>query len=195
MKELQKQLEEMAKEPPPQGGDAKLEEKLEDAEQGLKNAQGQLTPTPVEGQGPQTGPESKDKQPGNEPGGKSGKSKGKPTKGKGKGKGKDESSGDSKPGEGEPGGDSDPGPSNKGPAPPTKKIEAGELRARANAKVNKGSPNPGMTLSRTGARPGETANTAGAGALGTVGPDEVSGVSRSEVPEEYREQVGRYFEP
>jgi len=33
------------------------------------------------------------------------------------------------------------------------------------------------------------------GALGAAGPGEVSGVNRSDVPEEYREQVGRYFEP
>ena len=45
------------------------------------------------------------------------------------------------------------------------------------------------------ARAGETANQAGTGALGAAGPDQVGGVEHSEVPEEYREQVGRYFQP
>jgi len=54
---------------------------------------------------------------------------------------------------------------------------------------------PGMVMGRTAGRPGETANTQGSGALGTVAPDEVGGVERSDVPEEYREQVGRYFQP
>ena len=53
----------------------------------------------------------------------------------------------------------------------------------------------GATLGRAPARPGETANQAGNGAIGEAAPGEVSGVERSEVPEEYREQVGRYFQP
>ncbi len=35
----------------------------------------------------------------------------------------------------------------------------------------------------------------GQGALGEAAPGEVGGVDRSDVPEEYREQVGRYFPP
>jgi hypothetical protein len=54
---------------------------------------------------------------------------------------------------------------------------------------------PGTVTGRAPARVGETANVRGTGALGTVGPDEIGGVSHSDVPEEYREQVGRYFEP
>ncbi|HSN96942.1 MAG TPA: hypothetical protein VLS89_01550, partial [Candidatus Nanopelagicales bacterium] len=70
-----------------------------------------------------------------------------------------------------------------------------DLRSRANARINKGAPMPGMVLGRTAGRPGESANVRGEGALGVVGPEEVGAIDRSEVPEEYREQVGRYFQP
>jgi hypothetical protein len=69
------------------------------------------------------------------------------------------------------------------------------LRAKARARLLPGAPMQGTSLGRAPARAGETANRAGTGVLGQVGPDEVSGVQRSEVPEEYREQVGRYFQP
>ncbi len=69
------------------------------------------------------------------------------------------------------------------------------LRAKANARLLPGAPMHGSSLGRAPARAGESANQAGTGVLGQVGPDEVSGVQRSEVPEEYREQVGRYFQP
>jgi hypothetical protein len=52
-----------------------------------------------------------------------------------------------------------------------------------------------MSLGRTAGREGDTANRQGTGALGKVGPSEVSGVDSNEVPEEYREQIGRYFQP
>jgi hypothetical protein len=51
------------------------------------------------------------------------------------------------------------------------------------------------TEGRAPARAGETANQRGTGALEHAAPGEVGAVERSEVPEEYREQVGRYFEP
>jgi hypothetical protein len=54
---------------------------------------------------------------------------------------------------------------------------------------------PGIVMGRTSARPGETANVQGTGALGAAGPNEVGAIERSDVPEEYREQVGRYFQP
>ena len=57
------------------------------------------------------------------------------------------------------------------------------------------SQSEGGTLGRAPSRPGETANQAGTGALGQAGPSELGGVEGSEVPEEYREQVGRYFQP
>jgi hypothetical protein len=42
---------------------------------------------------------------------------------------------------------------------------------------------------------GGTANTRGTGDLRVVGPSEVDGVERSDVPEEYREHVRQYFQP
>jgi hypothetical protein len=74
-------------------------------------------------------------------------------------------------------------------------VDGQGVKARATAKINKGRLMPGMVMGRTAGRPGETANMQGSGALGTVAPDEVGGVERSDVPEEYREQVGRYFQP
>jgi hypothetical protein len=60
--------------------------------------------------------------------------------------------------------------------------------------MNPGTLMPGVILGRTAGRAGNTANAVGEGALGVVGPQEIGGVERSEVPEEYREQVGRYFQ-
>jgi hypothetical protein len=42
---------------------------------------------------------------------------------------------------------------------------------------------------------GESANQLGTGSLGAVGPTEIGAVEGTDIPEEYREQVGRYFEP
>ncbi len=99
------------------------------------------------------------------------------------------------PGSGGPGGESPRTPSPRRPSPPTAKVDADDLRAHASAPLGAGAPMPGTVLGRAPARVGETANARGTGALGAVAPDEVGGVSRSEVPEEYREQIGRYFQP
>ena len=63
------------------------------------------------------------------------------------------------------------------------------------AKINTGKPMPGMVLGRSAGKAGDTANLGGTGALGEAAPGEIGGVERSDVPEEYREQVGRYFQP
>jgi hypothetical protein len=44
-------------------------------------------------------------------------------------------------------------------------------------------------------RPGDVASTPGGQGVGTAGPGTLSGTGYDEVPEEYREQVGRYFQP
>lgn len=77
----------------------------------------------------------------------------------------------------------------------TPEVDNPGLRARAGGKLNPGAPMPGAVSGRTRGKPGETANIRGTGALGEVGQSEVGGVERSEVPEEYRKQVGRYFNP
>lgn len=121
-----------------------------------------------------------------------------------KGTAGDEKGGAGKAGKGEPGAKNggDPGPGShhdKGTADhkggSTAEIDSKGFSARAGGKINKGAPMPGAAAGRTAGKAGETANTRGTGALGDVGPSEVGGVDRSDVPEEYREQVGRYFSP
>ncbi len=112
-----------------------------------------------------------------------------PGSGKMAGKGK---SGKGK-GSGGPGSHHDKGQGNH--AGHTGKVATQELRSKADPKLQPGVPMQGATMGRAPARPGETANQAGTGALGNVGKTEVGGVDRSQVPEEYREQVGRYFQP
>jgi hypothetical protein len=77
----------------------------------------------------------------------------------------------------------------------SQKVEAPELRAKANAQRNAQGPMHAATLGRAPARPGDTANQRGTGALGSAAAGEIGAVEQSEVPEEYREHVGRYFEP
>lgn len=77
----------------------------------------------------------------------------------------------------------------------TAPLDVKELRSKAGGKLLPSAPMHAGTLGRAPARAGETANQLGTGALGKVGPTEVGAVEGSEIPEEYREQVGRYFEP
>ena len=173
-KQLQEQLREMAKEDPSKS--AEREKGLGDADRGGAQAERGLgMPIPQQG-----GPA-----PGQQPG-QQGKGQGnKPGQGKGQNQAGNQAGG--------PGSKKDKGKGDhKGETP---KLSGKELRSKAQAKVNPGAPLHGTTLGRSAARPGETANRAGKGALGRVAPSEMSGVERSEVPEEYREQVGRYFQP
>jgi hypothetical protein len=77
----------------------------------------------------------------------------------------------------------------------TDAVEAPELRSKADVKRSGAGPMHAATLGRAPARPGDTANQRGTGSLGSVAPGEIGAVEQSEVPEEYREHVGRYFEP
>ncbi|MBK8253442.1 MAG: hypothetical protein IPK82_12345 [Polyangiaceae bacterium] len=179
MKELEEQLKDMAKEDPGTG-DGQREQGLEDAEKGLGEAEQQLgVPMPV----PMNG---------GKPDGKGGKDgAGKDGKGDGKGPGDSGGKGDAKnasPGHSDGGGPGD----HKGQ---TGVVDGPGMKARADGKVNAGKPMPGITMGRTRGRPGETANIRGTGALGDAAPSEIGGVDRSVVPEEYREQLGRYFQP
>jgi hypothetical protein len=54
---------------------------------------------------------------------------------------------------------------------------------------------PGSVTSYVPGRSGGTANTRGTGDLRIVGPAEVDGVERSDVPQEYRDHVRQYFQP
>jgi hypothetical protein len=96
-----------------------------------------------------------------------------------------------------------PGPSGDGSGPggagkhdgSTGKVDGNELRARADARWLPGAPLAARSLGRAPGRAGETANQVGVGNLSSRASSEVSAVERGDIPEEYREHVGRYFEP
>lgn len=77
----------------------------------------------------------------------------------------------------------------------TPRIAGNELRAKAEAHLRGAEAMHGATLGRAPARAGETANQLGTGTLGEARQTEVGAVDHADIPEEYREQVGRYFEP
>ena len=110
--------------------------------------------------------------------------------GDGKSKGND---GDKSDGSGGPGSHHDTGSGDH--AGSTPEVAGKELRAKADAHMQAGAPMHGATLGRAPARAGETANQLGTGSLGSAQQTEVGAVDHSDIPEEYREQVGRYFEP
>ena len=74
-------------------------------------------------------------------------------------------------------------------------VDGPGVKSRATGPINKGKPMPGLVMGRTTGRAGETANIQGTGALGQAAAGELGAIERSDVPEEYREQVGRYFQP
>jgi hypothetical protein len=165
--EGQKELERQLKElaKPDSDKDADREKGLGDADKGGAEAEKGLGVMPVPMQGP-----------------------GSPAGGKNQG-----GKGDAQKGNGGPGSEHDEGKGEHGGQ--SAKVNGKELRAKAHAKLNPGMPMQGSSLGRAPSRPGETANQAGTGALGRAAPSELGGVEGSEVPEEYREQVGRYFQP
>ncbi len=77
----------------------------------------------------------------------------------------------------------------------TPEVAGKELRSKADARLQAGAPMHSATLGRAPARAGETANQVGTGTLGEARQTEVGAVDHADIPEEYREQVGRYFEP
>ena len=165
-KQLEDELKKMAEAPEAGSDEAERQKALDGAQDGAGEAEGEVGGTPM---------------PIPVAGGKDGKG----------GPGKDGK--DGKPGPGEAGHSEGGGPGDhKGQ---TGVIEGGDLRAHANAKINKGKPMPGMVMGRSTGRAGDTANIAGEGGIGNAGPGEIGGIERSDVPEEYREQVGRYFQP
>jgi hypothetical protein len=146
-------------------GDANRERGLDDAERGGSDAGRALGAVPMPLGNPRQGPPGKGPQ--QETAQEGAES--------GQGSGKDSGSGD-----------------HRGKTEP---LDVKELRSKAGAKMLPGAPMHSATLGRAPGRAGETANQLGTGALGKVGSTEVGAVEGSEIPEEYREQVGRYFEP
>jgi hypothetical protein len=165
-KELEERLRELAK--PDPTPEAQRDGALGDAERGLGEAERGLGATPV--------PMPGSPQPGNP--GNAGNSPG--------GDAQDQKNG-------APGSKKDTGTgAHDGKTDP---VDADELRSKANVKRSGTGPMHAATLGRAPARPGDTANQRGTGSLGSVAPAEIGAVEQSEVPEEYREHVGRYFEP
>jgi hypothetical protein len=164
--ELEERLKQLAN--PPAAKEAQRDGALDDAERGLGEAERGLGATPLPGPGATPG--------GPEPGA-----------------GKSDAPGDAKQPGGGPGSHRDNGTGDH--AGQGRAVDAPELRAKANVKRSGVGPMHAATLGRAPARPGDTANQRGTGSLGSVAPGEIGAVEQSEVPEEYREHVGRYFEP
>jgi hypothetical protein len=164
---LEEQLRELARRDP--SDDARRESGLGEADRGGADAQRGLgaMPVPMDGAGKQGRPGQGPKQ----------ESATSPQTGNGEGRGgtRDEGSGDHRGG--------------------TQPLDLKELRSKADPKLLPGMPMHSATLGRAPARPGETANQLGTGKLGSAAPAEIGAVEGADIPEEYREQVGRYFEP
>jgi hypothetical protein len=167
-KELEEQLRKMAN--PEPSSEAQRDGALNDAERGLGEAERGLGATPVPMPG---GPG----EPGNSPGDANGKN---PSGESGK----------------EPGGAGSHHDTGTGDhAGQSQTLTSPELRSKANVPRSGVGSMHAATLGRAPARAGDTANQRGTGSLGSVAPGEIGAVEQSEVPEEYREHVGRYFEP
>lgn len=174
-KELEDRLRELAESDA--SGEAQRDGALDDAERGLGEAERGLgAPVPMPGGNPGSG------QPGSgQPG--------QPNPGSGR----EKSGGEAGKTKGGPGWQKDTGTGDHGGQ--SDKVDAPELRSKANVQRSGDGPMHAATLGRAPARPGDTANQRGTGSLGSVAPTEIGAVEQSEVPEEYREHVGRYFEP
>ncbi len=177
LRELQKQLsseqgvEQLEKQlremaKPESSDDAQRERGLGDAERGAAAAERGLGAMPIPSEGDGSGT-------------------GGPPSSNGSGKGE--------PGNGGPGSHHDTGSGEH--AGSTPEVAGKELRSKADAHLQAGAPMHGATLGRAPARAGETANQLGTGSLGEAQKTEVGAVDGADIPEEYREQVGRYFEP
>jgi hypothetical protein len=166
--EGQKELQEQLRQManPEASRDAQRQGALDDAERGLGEAERGLGMMPLPMSGPPTGSPS--------PGG-----------GPKDGSGQQPNGG--------PGSDHDTGTGDHHGQ--SQAVTGGELRSKANVQRSGNGPMHSATLGRAPARPGDTANQRGTGSLGSVAPAEIGAVEQSEVPEEYREHVGRYFEP
>lgn len=167
---LREALKQLAEQPTP---DVNRDRALDEAERGGAEAERGLMPVPLSGSQPQSRSNGSDSASRGQASRDSGSSSG---NGSGRGGGNRE----------RPEQPAEPSQAAPGPA---------ELRAKADTRLLPGVPLETRALGRAPARGGETAEQLGTGALGSAGPKEVSAVENSDVPEEYREQVGRYFQP
>jgi hypothetical protein len=77
----------------------------------------------------------------------------------------------------------------------TPAIDAPELRAKASTRVLPGVPLGAKGFGRAPGISGEIASQVGSGEVGRARSDAIGAIEGSDVPEDYREHVGRYFEP
>jgi hypothetical protein len=149
------------------GNDAERERALRDAERGAAEAEQSLGAVPM--------PLTQGKPSANGPNGPPGQTP----------------APEAKPGQGGPG---------RGPAAgqhdgQTPAVDAPELRAKADARVLPGLPLGAKGFGRAPGKSGETASQLGSGDVGKARSDAIGAIEGSDVPEDYRDHVGRYFEP
>jgi hypothetical protein len=99
------------------------------------------------------------------------------------------------PGQGQPGAGPGSGPGAGHGGRSTAPVDAPELRAKAQARVLPGVPLAAKGFGRAPAASGERASEPRSGELGAARAEAIGAIEGSDVPEDYREQVGRYFEP
>jgi hypothetical protein len=196
---LEEQLKDMAKDDA-ESGESKRQKSLDDAEQGAEGAEGDIGKQGKPGGG-QQGQEGQGQQgPGQQGQGQQGQQgsgqgqQGVPMPNSGNGQG---SSGGGA-NHGGPKASGGHGSHDEGTADHTGNsgvVDTNTLKSRAHGPLNKGQAMPGSITTFVPGKAGGTANTRGTGDLRVVGPSEVDGVERSDIPEEYREHVRQYFQP
>jgi hypothetical protein len=213
-KKLEDELKNLAKEDD-QSDEAKRQKQLDDAQQGSDDAQGEIGKQKPQGdqgqqgqqgQGQQQqgqgqqGQQGQEGQQGQQSQGQQGQ--GQQGQGQQQGQGAQQGTGGAQmpipgggqgPQQGGAGGSHDFGSGSH--VGSTAAVDAQTLKSRAHGAINKGQAMPGSVTMYTQGKAGGTANTRGSGDLRVVGPSEVDGVERSDVPEEYRENVRQYFQP
>jgi hypothetical protein len=199
-KELERTLREQANQDE-ETDESRREDALNDAEQGSEDAEQDLSGEssgrsasggdagPGAGAGAGSGS-------GSTPGVAAGRGRGRGAgsgSGSGSGAGAGAGSGQSGTGSGGAGGGHDTGTGDHHGSTP--QVTGGTLKSRARGPMNRAELMPGTTTTWKPGQAGGTADVLGTGAVGRAGQAEVEGAERSDVPQEYREQVHKYFRP
>jgi hypothetical protein len=198
---LEEQLKDLANQDT-ESPEAKRQKALDDAQKGIDDAQGQVGKQGPQGQGPQgqgpqgQGPQGQGPQ-GQGPQGQGPQGQGPQGQGP-QGQGPQGLGGIPIPQDGQAQGASGHGTHDTGTgahAGQTGPVNADTLKSRARGPLGRNQGMPGATTTFVPGRAGGTANQRGTGDLASVGPKEMEGVERSDVPQEYRDQVRQYFQP
>ncbi len=199
-KELERMLRDLANQDD-ETDESRRDDALNDAEQGADDAERDLS-----GESPGGAAKSGDAGAGSSGGSGSGQTPGAAAglgrgrgggsgsgSGSGTGAGAGAGSGQAGNGSGGAGGGHDTGTGDHRGATP--EVAGGTLKSRARGPMNRAELMPGTTTTWKPGQAGGTADVLGTGAVGRAGPAEVEGAERSDVPQEYREQVHKYFRP